>query len=190
MMGALLYGLVPPFILGRMKLPLARALHDKVLFADAKMNRADWLTASAAILGVAGIGAGLWWADSAAAIVISLDILHDGVRYLRASVAELMDEAPTTYDEEKPDPLIDRIKAELAATEWVREAVVRTREEGHLITGSVIVVPGDGVGPDEVEKLIASLRELDWRIHDVTVTPVRSIEGAPEGLIIRNRPRG
>ncbi len=33
-----------------------------------EMNRADWLTAGAAILGVAGIGVGLWWADAVAPV--------------------------------------------------------------------------------------------------------------------------
>ena len=55
MIAALLWGLVPPLLLGRAKLPLARELHDKILFADAEMNRADWLTAGAAILGIVGI---------------------------------------------------------------------------------------------------------------------------------------
>jgi divalent metal cation (Fe/Co/Zn/Cd) transporter len=45
MIGALIYSGIPPLILGRLKRPLAEQLHDKVLFADAKMNRADWLTA-------------------------------------------------------------------------------------------------------------------------------------------------
>ena len=43
------------------------------------MNRADWLTALAAVVGVIGIGAGLWWADAVAAIVISLEITRDGL---------------------------------------------------------------------------------------------------------------
>ena len=46
MIVALLYGLFPSLILGRLKRPLADRLHDKVLFADAKMNQADWLTAA------------------------------------------------------------------------------------------------------------------------------------------------
>ena len=32
------------------------------------------------MLGVVGIGFGLWWADSVAASVISIDILRDGRR--------------------------------------------------------------------------------------------------------------
>jgi cation diffusion facilitator family transporter len=183
MIGALLYSGIPPIVLGRLKQPLAAELHDKVLFADAKMNRADWLTASAAIAGVVGIGFGLWWADSVAAIVISLDILHDGQRYLRGSTADLLDDAPRTHDEEDPHPLIGRVKQEVDATAWVADAVVRLRENGHVLAGTVWVVPEDHVEiVDRVEELTSRLQELDWQLADVVVSPVRSIEGAPEGL--------
>src|SRR5690606_9465820 len=130
MLAALAYSGIPPVIIGRMKQPLADALHDKVLFADAKMNRADWLTAGAAAVGVIGIGFGLWWADSVAALVIAADILHDGQRYLRESISDLMDEWPRTYDEAKPHPAAERVKEEIAAQPWIAEAAVRMRETG------------------------------------------------------------
>ena len=71
MLVALAYKGIPAWVIGRMKIPLGKALHDKVLLADAHMNRADWLDAGAAAVGVVGIGMGLWWADAVAAIVIS-----------------------------------------------------------------------------------------------------------------------
>lgn len=184
MLAALAYSGIPPVIIGRLKQPLAEALHDKVLFADAKMNRADWLTACAAAIGVIGIGLGLWWADSVAALVIAADILHDGQRYLRESVSDLMDEWPRTYDEAKPHPAAERIKEEIAALAWVAEAAVRMRETGHTISGDVWIVP---VGSDEglterLERLTADLRDLDWRIHDVVIAPVTSLEDVPEGV--------
>jgi cation diffusion facilitator family transporter len=183
MIAALLYSGIPPIVLGRLKRPLAAELHDKVLFADAKMNRADWLTASAAIAGVVGIGFGLWWADAVAAIVISLDILHDGQRYLRASFADLLDDAPTKHDERAPHPLIARVSREVADTAWVAEGAVRLRESGHLIDGEVWVVPRDDAElVERVEELTARLRDLDWQLTDVVVSPVRTIEGPPEGL--------
>lgn len=192
MIGALLYSGIPPIILGRLKRPLAERLHDKVLFADSKMNVADWLTASAAIVGVIGIGFGLWWADSVAAIVISIDILHDGVRYLRQSVADLMDDSPQTYDEQETHPLVAQVRKEVAAASWVKEAAVRLREEGHMITGEVLVVPKSAhqLLP-RIEELDRRLRELSWQMKDVVVAPVREIEGAPDGLLVRpgRRPR-
>ena len=39
-------------ILGRMKLRLAHELHDKALYTDADMNKADWETAGAACIGI------------------------------------------------------------------------------------------------------------------------------------------
>ena len=81
MIAALVYSAVPPIIFGRLKLKPARALHDKILFADALMNKADWMTGLAAVGGILGIGMGWWWADAAAAVVIAADVLHDGVKH-------------------------------------------------------------------------------------------------------------
>jgi cation diffusion facilitator family transporter len=185
MLGALAYSGLPPILIGRLKRPLADQLHDKVLFADAKMNQADWLAAGAAAAGVIGIGFGIWWADSAAAIVIALDILHDGQKYLRESVADLMDDRPKTHDEGEPHPLLDRINEEVAATDWVAEGVVRMREAGHVLTGEVWVVPRDGSVPvQRIEDLTERLLALDWRVHDVIISPVKSIEDAPQDLRI------
>jgi cation diffusion facilitator family transporter len=186
MIGALLYSGIPPIILGRLKRPLADELHDKVLFADAKMNVADWLTASAALVGVIGIGFGLWWADAAAAIAISIDILHDGVKYLRQSIADLMDDSPRTYDEEAPHPLLGKVRKEVAATPWVKEGAVRLREEGHMLTGEVLVVPENSQQLlARVEALTERLRELDWQMKDIVVAPVSEIEGAPAGIRVK-----
>lgn len=183
MLAALAYSGIPPVFLGRIKKPLSDTLHDKVLFADAKMNQADWLTAGAAAVGVIGIGFGLWWADAVAAIVIALDILHDGVKFLRESIADLMDDAPKRHDESEPHPLIDRVKEEVAKTVWVDESAVRLRELGHLISGDVFVVPVDDQSlPRRTEELISRLNDLDWRVHDVTLTVVRSLRDVPEGL--------
>jgi cation diffusion facilitator family transporter len=189
MMGALAYSGIPPLILGRLKRPLAAELHDKVLFADAKMNQADWLTASAALIGIVGIGFGLWWADAVAAIVIALEILHDGQKFMRESVADLMDDAPQTYDEGKAHPLVDEVKREVARTPWVRDGLVRMREDGHVLAADVFVVPGGDEGSlaDRIEELVERLLDLDWQLHDVTVTAVPELEGVPEGLRLEER---
>ena len=113
MIPAALYSAIPAALLGRMKLPLAKDLHDKVLFADAKMNKADWLTGAAASLGVLGIAYGLWWADAVAALVISTDILHDGVSNVRVAVSDLMDSRPSRVDQSGKDPLPRRVEEEM-----------------------------------------------------------------------------
>ena len=85
MIGAMVVTGVPPVFLGRAKMKLAEDLHDKVLYADADMNKADWMTALGSIIGVTGIGLGLWWLDAVAALFISFTILSDGVKNMRSS---------------------------------------------------------------------------------------------------------
>jgi len=173
MLLALLYSAIPAAIIGRMKLPLARSLHDKVLFGDATMNKADWLTAGAAMVGVLGIGVGLWWADAVAAAFISLDILHDGLKNLKAVVADLMDSRPTTVDDSAADPLPARIETELEKLRWVRAAAARLREEGHVFNGEVFVVPtSDDALTEKLTAAQRALNELDWRVGDVVVVPI------------------
>jgi cation diffusion facilitator family transporter len=182
MLAVLVYTGIPPVILGLMKKPLAEKLHDKVLVADAEMNRADWMTASAAMVGVVGIGLGVWWLDSAAAIAIALDVVRDGLKYTSRAVLNLMDARPRTYDESKPHPLKLQVEQELVEMDWVREAVVRMREMGQVFDVDVLVIPaGDDGIPDRVEETIERLRGLDWKAHDVTVTVVRRLEDVPEG---------
>lgn len=182
MLIALLWSAIPAAILGRMKLPLAASLHDKVLFADAKMNKADWLTATAAILGILGISVGFWWADAIAAGVISTDILHDGLINIRRALSDLMDSAPTRVDGTGRDGLPARVETEMKTLPWVADARARMREEGHVYYGEVFVVPRSG-SPITVEALDDAgemLRKLDWRIHDIVVTPVGNLENAEE----------
>jgi cation diffusion facilitator family transporter len=177
MLPALAYSALPAIFLGRAKQPLAKELHDKVLFADAEMNRADWLTAGAAMLGVVGIGFGLWWADGVAATIISVDITHDGFKNLKVALADLMDKEPTVVDHSRPDPLPLWVKNELLLMDWVKDAEVRLREEGHVFVGEAFVVPVDDedlVG--RVERANERLLDLDWRLHELVIAPVPEIE--------------
>lgn len=50
--------LFPPLLLGQLKMKPAKILHSKALFADAQMNRADWMAGLASIIGITGIGMG------------------------------------------------------------------------------------------------------------------------------------
>ena len=188
MLPALAWSAVPAYVLGRMKLGLASQLHDKVLYADAKMNKADWMTAGAAGVGVIGIGFGFWWADAVAALAISLDIAHDGWTNLRAAARDLMDEQPSTYDDERPHPLNRRIEDELKAIPWVAEQEVRMREEGHVFEVEALVVPADGraVPLELLEEARERLQRLDWKLHDVVVAPVAELPSAAE----RRSPEG
>lgn len=176
MIGAMVVTGVPPVLLGRTKMKLAETLHDKVLYADADMNKADWMTAAGSILGVLGIGAGLWWADATAALFIAATIVSDGVKNLRAAVRDLMDARPTTFDNAEKHPVPPEVARRLRELDWVRDAGVRARDEGHVFHVEAFVVPRAEL-PD-VAALQQAQQEcvaLDWRLQDVVVVPVRAL---------------
>ena len=178
MLPTLVWSGVPAVLLGRAKLPLARNLHDKVLHADAQMNKADWLTATAAFVGVTGIAWGYWWADAAAAALISLDILHDGFRNLKQVVCDLMDEAPRTVDRSEPSHIPDRIRERLKEFPWIADAQVRMREEGHVYFGEAFVVLRETADlPEKLYEATQACADLDWRVHDLVLVPVPSLDG-------------
>jgi divalent metal cation (Fe/Co/Zn/Cd) transporter len=177
MLAALAYTGIPPVILGRKKQKLAAELHEKVLHADAEMNRADWMTAGAAAIGILGIGIGLWWADAVAALFIAVDITRDGWSNLKAATGDLMDSRPTTYDHSREHPVMEEIEEALRSLDWVEDARVRLREEGHVFAGEAFVVPStEGGILDNIDRASERLAELDWRLHDVVIVPVDSLE--------------
>lgn len=177
MIAALVYSAILPVIFGLLKLRPARVLHDKVLWADAVMNKADWMTGTAAAVGVVGIGFGWWWADAAAALVIAVDVLHDGFAHTRAAIEDLMDRVPRTIDDAETDPIRDHVAAFADALPWVRECKVRLREEGRFLAGSVWVLPeGDSVDPDWITRCERALRATHWRLSRVSIVPVSDLE--------------
>ena len=185
MVAGMVYTGVGPVILGRLKMPLAEQLHDKVLFADADMNKADWMTAGAAILGVLGIGMGLWWADGVAAIVISLSILKDGWQQVSGAVGDLLDSEARTYDDSDVHPVIDDVLRVTRDRDWVAEGGCRIRDMGHVFHAEVFVVPIGVASVEQCEELATAVRSLDWKLEDVVVAPVSEL---PPG--IRTDPRG
>lgn len=175
MVAALTYTLVPPVLLGRAKHRPAAVLHDKVLHADAAMNRADWATAAAGIVGVLGIGLGLWWLDGVAAVVIGSSVARDGWGNLRAALSDLMDSEPSPFDRPGSEhPVVARIGQHLGTVPWVAQGQVRAREEGHIFHVEVFVVPkgGEPVDVAALDALREELHALDWKLHDVVVVPV------------------
>ncbi len=165
----LLWSTIPSMILGRLKLPVAKLINDKVLHTDADMQKADWMTGIAAIAGILGIGFGLWWADAAAAGLISIGILHDGISDLRSSTAELVDGAPRNLDDVSLSDEAEALKRKLE-----REypgAIVRLRETGRLIRAQVV-----GQAPAEVpplESLWPGPQDRAWRFAELSFVPDR-----------------
>lgn len=113
MIGALAYSVLPPVVLGRMKKKPAESLADKILHTDADMNAADWQTGLAGIAGIVGIALGWWWADAAAAGLISFSILKDGITNCRIAFAELIDGTPRKLASDEIHPAASAIRDEL-----------------------------------------------------------------------------
>ena len=172
MIAALAYSVVPPVILGRMKLPVAERLQDKVLHTDALMQKADWMTGLAGIAGVLGLGLGYWWADAVAAGLISFSILKDGVQALKMSAAELVDGVPRKLDKDEiaddARALHDRLEERFPGGD------VRLRETGRYINAEVSGV----ASPDRLD--LAELWPGDpgqhWRFAQLSFLPPEASE--------------
>ncbi|AUW58425.1 cobalt transporter [Sphingobium sp. SCG-1] len=168
MIAAQLYSLVPPLIIGRKELPLAEALNDKLLHTDALMNKANWLTGAAGLFGVLGLGLGWWWADSVAAIIISVDVMNDGIKALRSSTAELVDGHPRSLSSNKLSEdaraVGERLKKEFLGS------TVRLRETGRLIRAEVheTYPPAEDRHP---RHYWPSETERSWRLAQVSFIP-------------------
>lgn len=145
-----------------------------MLYADAEMNRADWMAEIAAGVGVIGTGLGLWWLDAGAAAVVSLDIIRNGVRNLKTAAADLIEEAPkSTTHPDKADPLPAQLARYLESFDWVEKVEVRIREDGHVYLGEAFVVPKSQRNLlANVADLAEKAREFNWRIQDIVVMPV------------------
>ncbi|WP_214465636.1 cation diffusion facilitator family transporter [Microbacterium flavescens] len=169
---------IGPFIYGPAKAKIAPVLHNKVLYTDADMAKADWTTTVASIVGVLGIGIGWWWLDGAAALFISIGIVHDGWRNSRSAVLDLIDQRARTHDDEERHPLHGRIIAALEAQPWVREAGVRIRDMGQVFHVEAFVVPHRRkVSVDHLEAARRAIAAIDWKMQDVVVIPVDEVPG-------------
>jgi hypothetical protein len=74
--------------------------------------------------------------------------------------------------------------------DWVERGAVRLREEGHVFTGEVMVVPrasaladGDGL-MERLEDLAEHLLSLEWKVYDIVVVPVRQIDIPSPGVTV------
>lgn len=187
MISALIFTAIPPVIVGRLKLSVARKLHDKALYADADMNKADWLTGIAGVIGVGGIGLGYWWLDAVAAIIISVDILWDGIRNLKRVTLDILDTVPREVDSDREVALLDTVAQTLKKMHWVDDVQVRMREEGHVFSGEATVIPkGINDANDlmrHLQKARKEVLDLDWRLYDFSLIPMRpdNADGGGQG---------
>ncbi|OHD02137.1 MAG: cobalt transporter [Sphingopyxis sp. RIFCSPHIGHO2_01_FULL_65_24] len=164
MIAALVYSIIPPLILGRIKQPVAKRINDKVLHTDALMQKADWQTGFAAIAGITGIGLGWWWADASAALFIALSIIKDAVGALRQAVAELLDGTPRALDSNKLADDAERLIATLKAR--FGDVDVRLRETGRYIAAEVDCPP-----PATIPTGVELMDEKAWRLASLNFRP-------------------
>lgn len=172
---ALLYSAIPAMVLGFKKIPLAEDLHNKLLYTDASAQKADYMTALAAILGILGVGGGIWWADAAAALFISGSVLKDGLEYVKTASFDLMDRYPQRLKTKDEDEIITKVEETASSWPWVAGAKVRFREAGQVYFGQVAVVPKGKVNLDDIAKGYEELRSLHWKIHDLSIDPVKKL---------------
>ena len=181
MIVALLYSAIPAMILGRKKLPIAKKLHNKILFTDAHTQQADWLTALAAIVGIIGVGFGIWWTDAVAACFISVNIVWDGFQRLKGSVNDLIDEVPTNLENTKKHPLVKKVLDHFNSQKWTTDVRVRMREAGEVFFTEVFVVPKTTEDLlDNMSKAIDEAKKLDWKLYDIVVIPVKEFTADQE----------
>ena len=167
---------LPAHFIGRAKSKIAEVLHDKTLAADAEINQADWQSAAAAVLGLTGIAFGLWWADSLAAVLISVEIMRSGWSELKTALGDVMDRRPLTLDQKNDDPVPKQIDEFLRGQPWVKDVIVRVRERGREFTAEAHVVPtSDEVSVEEISRVGELACKLDPRLADVTIAPVKQM---------------
>jgi len=168
MVSVQIYSIIVPMVLGWLKLPLARQIYDKTLFTDAMTHKANWMTGIARICGVIGIGLGYWWADALAAGLISIDILIDGIRALRAASAELIDGAPMALDSTDIAKVASALQA--ALNQQCPDAEVHLRETGRVINAQIIgaVPPKDTF---KVRDYWPGGLDYAWRLGRISFVP-------------------
>jgi len=182
----LLWCAIPAHFLGRAKRKAASVLYDKTLASDAAMNEANWQSAGAAILGIVGVSFGLWWSDSVAAVLISIEIIRSGWVELRTAVGDVTDRSPKTVDEKDEDPIGERLTAFLEREPWVGQVVVRVRERGRELTAEAHVVPRfEELAVRQISNTGRRACAIDPRLAEVTIAPVDRL---PQDVARARRP--
>lgn len=176
MIAALAYSVAVPMVLGRMKLPVAEKLRDKVLHTDALMQKADWQTGLAGIVGIVGIYFGYWWADSGAALFIAFSILRDGLRAMGTAAAELLDGAPRELEGKEIAEDAKRLQQRLEVR--FPDGKVRLRESGRYIVATVEGVEASGDLP-ELGGWMGD--DPEWRLARLSFSPPRALRDEDVG---------
>jgi cation diffusion facilitator family transporter len=175
MIAALIYSAGPAMWLGMKKIPMAKKLHNKLLYTDSSAQKADYMTALAAVLGILGVGLGIWWADAVAAIFISGSILKDGFKHTKTATLDLMDRYPKRLLAEDQDQIIVDVGKRVQSWDWVAAAKVRFREAGQVYFGQIAVVPKGEIDLEKIAAGYEEIKNMHWKLHDFTIDPVKEL---------------
>lgn len=120
---------------------VADMTRSKLLLANAWHHRSDAISSIVVLIGISGSLLGYIWADAVAAVIVALMIAKIAVNLVAEGIKELVDTGLS-------DEVVDKIRAEIAATEGVRNIhLLRTRQMGedalvdaHIVVNSRITV--------------------------------------------------
>jgi cation diffusion facilitator family transporter len=173
----LMYKAIPAYFLGKRKLHLAKLSEDQILHTDAMAQKLSYQTATAAAAGILGIGMGWWWADEVVAYFISFTVLKEGFNNARIAIFNLMDSYPMDKVTEEVQEDVEKIQQETENQEWVKQAGIRLRQQGHVLFGEIWVVPEKEEGLlENIEQFRKKLQKKYWRLHDVVIAPVNTLK--------------
>lgn len=171
---------VPQVFLARAKIPVAKLIHDKPLYACAGMNRANWITNGAGVVGLGLVAYGFWWGDSLAALIISLDVMRDGYGNVVKSLSDVMDRQPVDLETGRRHPIVDEVARVLRALPFVADERTLIREHGRYLFAEIFIEPNDQM-PQAViatRQVREAVMKLDWRLQHAAVEFTDELDGS------------
>jgi cation diffusion facilitator family transporter len=167
-MAAAAVGIVGNQIVARYKLRVGSRIQSNTLVADAKHSWLDAIASGGALLGLVGVGAGLWWADGVAGLLVTGFIVHVGWEVTSDVVSHLMDSV-------EPQVLTAAESAALSVP-GVDHVHVRARWLGRtllvevegFISAAVLLADTEATGRSVREAILAAVpecRAVVWSPH-------------------------
>jgi divalent metal cation (Fe/Co/Zn/Cd) transporter len=171
MIGVMAFTAIPQMFLAQAKIPVAKLIHDKPLYACADMNRANWLSNGAGVIGLGLMACGFWWGDSLAALLISLDIMRDGYVNVVKSLSDVMDRHPVDLETGCEHPIVDEIERVLRLLPFVADERTLIREHGRYLFGEIFIQPNERMPPVVIasRQVREAIMRLDWRLQHVAI---------------------
>lgn len=113
---------------------------------------------------------------------VDRSIIRDGRSNVGHASGDLMDARARTVDGARHHPLTDQVDQALEQIAWVHTSRSRVRDMGHVFHVESFVIPHAGhiADIDGLEHAAQVARDLDWKVDDVVIVPVRDIPEAFE----------